>query len=71
MITKHQLRINDIEEISRKNDVKKIIYGQITKNLLKFFGYFSAHDHKVTKLQLIIEKKLESKAAQKRSSIVR
>ena len=46
MITKQQIRINYIEEISVKSDAKKKKYYHISKKLLQAFGQFSCHDHK-------------------------
>ena len=48
MITKQQIRINYMEEISLKSDAKKIKYYHISRKLLQPFGQFSCHDHKMT-----------------------
>ena len=46
MITKQQIRINYMEEISLKSDAKKIKYYHISRTLLEAFGQFSGHVHK-------------------------
>ena len=48
MITKKQIRVIYIEEISIKSDAKKIKYYHILKRLLLGFGQFSGHDRKAT-----------------------
>ena len=47
MITKQQIRIIDIEEISLKSDEKNI-YHHLSKKLLQALAQFSSHDHKTT-----------------------
>ena len=48
IITKQQSRINYIEKIRMKGNVKKIKYYHMPKKLLQAFGQFSRHDHKTT-----------------------
>ena len=49
MITKQQIPINYIKEISLKNDANYMKYYQMPKKLFYAFGQFSCHDHKTTK----------------------
>ena len=49
MITKQQIRINYLKQISIKIDAKPIKYYQIPKNLLEPYGQLSGHDHNATK----------------------
>ena len=49
VITKQQIRINYLKQISLKIDAKEIKYYQVPKNLLKPYGQFSGHDHNSTK----------------------
>ena len=48
MITKQQIRINYIEEISIKSEGKKVKYYQMSKKLYKAFGQLSGHYQKTT-----------------------
>ena len=46
MITKLQIKINYIEEISTKFDAKEIKYDEISKKLIEGFGQFFGYEHK-------------------------
>ena len=49
MITKEQIRISYLKQISIKIDAKDIKYYQIAKKLLEPCDQFSGHDHNSTK----------------------
>ena len=46
IITKQEIKISCIEQISIKSGTKKIKYYQISKKILQAFNRFSGHDHK-------------------------
>ena len=48
MITKHQIIINYIEEISLKSDAKNKIFSDIKQNYCNLSANLPGHDHKTT-----------------------